>query len=124
MSKSVEERLAAIHRALAHQLYYNGDIGADLRWLLGGYELLQNHTKHQKADYDSLAAKLDAADREVARLLQTVTALEQENRALKAKLEPEPIGLCSAMLVSRYGPTDTCVLEQDHDGDHQFEPIG
>jgi hypothetical protein len=28
------ERIAAIRRALEHPLYYDGDMGADIRWLL------------------------------------------------------------------------------------------
>jgi len=62
------ERLEAIRKALAHPMFYDGDIGADIRWLLDDNEMLRNHIKHQQADYESLTKTLDEADRAVARL--------------------------------------------------------
>ena len=58
------ERIAAIGRALAHPQFYDGDMGADIRWLLRENELLRNHCRHQKADGDSLETPIMKAERE------------------------------------------------------------
>lgn len=84
------ERLAAIRRALAHPQFYDGDIGADIRWLLSGYELLRQHAKSHQRDYSSLAKKLDDAQREQMQDRRVIRNLEQEligANEMKAKYE-------------------------------------
>jgi hypothetical protein len=48
-------RLAAIRSALAHPLYYDGDIGADIRWLLANVAAL----KHQLIGANEMKAKFE-----------------------------------------------------------------
>ena len=74
------DRLAAIRIALAHPQFYDGDIGADIRWLLSGYELLRQHAKSHQRDHASLAAKLDKADRQVNGLLSLVEMWQEVDR--------------------------------------------
>ena len=84
------DRVAAIRRALEHPRFYDGDIGADIRWLLGDNELLRNHFRHQKDSYDSLAKELDDAHREQAQDRRVARALEQEllgANEMKAKFD-------------------------------------
>lgn len=71
------QRLTAIRRALTHPQFYDGDIGADIRWLLQGYELLRQHAKSHQRDYASLAKKLDIADRQIVALLDFVRELSE-----------------------------------------------
>lgn len=51
----VSERLAAIRRALTHPQFYDGDIGADIRWLLAlverkadDHQLMADHSEALK----------------------------------------------------------------------------
>jgi chromosome segregation ATPase len=84
------ERLAAIRRALSHPQFYDGDIGADIRWLLSGYELLRQHAKSHQRDYASLAKKLDDTEREQIQDRRVMRNLEQEligANEMKAKNE-------------------------------------
>jgi hypothetical protein len=49
------DRIAAIHRALAHPMFYNGDMGADIRWLLAHVAAL----KHELIGANEMKAKLE-----------------------------------------------------------------
>lgn len=69
------DRIAAIRRALAHPQFYDGDIGADIRWLLSDNEMLRQHAESHKRDYELLARKLDEAEREVAHLERVLVRL-------------------------------------------------
>lgn len=72
------DRIDAINRALAHPQFYDGDIGEDIRWLLALNKMLLQHAESHKRDYDSLARKLDAAEREVAHLERVLAKLRGE----------------------------------------------
>lgn len=69
------ERLAAIRRALAHPQFYDGDIGADIRWLLGDVAALKHEllgANHMKATYEKSAADGWARYRELKAAMRQV----------------------------------------------------
>lgn len=51
-----DERVKAIQRALSHPQFYDGDIGADIRWLLAENELLRDYERVNARDYKALEA--------------------------------------------------------------------
>lgn len=62
------DRIAAIHRALAHPMFYDGDMGADIRWLLANVAALKNEligTNEMKAKFEQSAAEGWAKYREL-----------------------------------------------------------
>jgi hypothetical protein len=48
------ERVKAIQRALSHPQFYDGDMGADIRWLLAENELLRDYERVGARDYKTL----------------------------------------------------------------------
>lgn len=79
---AASDRIAAIRRALAHPMFYDGDIGADIRWLLKDNELLRTHITSQQRDFDSLAKKLDATERQLDLTEREAADMRRERAAL------------------------------------------
>lgn len=51
MAASDAERIKAIQKALCHPMFYDGDMGADIRWLLARVELLGDYERVNARDY-------------------------------------------------------------------------
>lgn len=66
-------RLAAIRRALAHPQFYDGDIGADIRWLLSDVNALNHEllgANEMKAKFEQSAAEGWAKYRDLLSLVE------------------------------------------------------
>lgn len=69
------QRLTTIRRALTHPRFYDGDIGADIRWLLSSCELLRQEligANEMKAAFEQSAAEGWASYRELKAFVKKI----------------------------------------------------